>query len=166
MWAVEHSVETTATPERIWRLWADVPGWPDWNRDIDRIELIGPFASGSTILMTPIGQETVELRIASAIEPDYFVDEAQFDNVVIRTIHRVDGTPANGVRVTYRMEIAGVGADVLGPQLGPEISGDFPETLKQLIARAERQSAGDSVLSEASRSSFEVARDAEDASRD
>ena len=139
MWAIEHSVETTAKPEEIWRLWADVPGWPNWNRDIEQIELIGPFASGSTIRMTPIGLETVELRIAHAVAPDFFVDEVHLGDLVIRTIHRVDSVRADCARVTYRMEIAGVGADGLGPELGPEISSDFPETLKELVARAERR---------------------------
>jgi hypothetical protein len=36
------------------------------------------------------------------------------------------------------MEISGPDADSLGPELGPEISGDFPDTLAAL---AERQSA-------------------------
>jgi hypothetical protein len=35
------------------------------------------LATGSTILMTPIGDEPVELRIAEAAEPDLFVDEAR-----------------------------------------------------------------------------------------
>jgi hypothetical protein len=38
---------------------------------------------------------------------------------------------------TYRMEITGPAADTLGPQVGPEISGDFPQTLAALVARAE-----------------------------
>lgn len=57
MWAKEYSVETGAQPEQIWQLWTDVAGWPAWNGDIERIELIGPFAVGSRILMTPIGEE-------------------------------------------------------------------------------------------------------------
>jgi uncharacterized protein YndB with AHSA1/START domain len=77
MWANEHSVETTAAPEQIWRLWADVAGWPEWNGDIERIELIGPFAAGSTIVMSPIGDGPIELRIAKAVEPELFVDEAE-----------------------------------------------------------------------------------------
>jgi hypothetical protein len=138
MWAVEHSVETSATPGQVWRLWADVSRWPEWNRDIECIALIGPFAAGSTIRMTPIGQETVELQIAHAVEPDFFVDEAHLGDVVVRTVHRIDPIPTNRARVTYRMEIAGVGADTIGPQIGPEISADFPQTLAELVARAER----------------------------
>jgi hypothetical protein len=89
--------------------------------------------------MTPTGLETVELRIAHAVAPDFFVDEVHLGDLVIRTIHRVDSVRADCARVTYRMEIAGVGADGLGPELGPAISSDFPETLKELVAKAERR---------------------------
>jgi hypothetical protein len=34
-------------------------------------------------------------------------------------------------------EITVPAADTLGPQIGPEISGDFPETLAALVERAE-----------------------------
>jgi Polyketide cyclase / dehydrase and lipid transport len=136
MWASEHSVETSAAPEQIWRLWADVGGWPEWNGDIERIELIGAFAAGSTIRMTPIGEEPVELRIAEAVEPELFVDEADMGEIVVRTIHRIRRIDSERVRVTYRMEITGPSADTLGPQIGPEISADFPQTLARLVARA------------------------------
>jgi hypothetical protein len=137
MWANEFSVETQAPPEQIWRLWADVAGWPAWNGDIERIELIGPFAAGSRILMTPIGEEPVELRIAETREPELFVDEADLGEIVVRTTHRVQQIDPARARVTYRMEITGPAADTLGPQIGPEISGDFPQTLAALVARAE-----------------------------
>jgi len=90
MWAVEHSVETGATAQAIWRLWADVGRWPEWNAGVERIELRGPFAVGSTISMTPPGDEPVELRIAEAVEPELFVDEADGGDFVVRTTHRVD----------------------------------------------------------------------------
>ena len=53
MWSTEHSIETTVTPNAIWRAWADVEHWPEWNADIEQIALNGPFATGSTIAMTP-----------------------------------------------------------------------------------------------------------------
>jgi Polyketide cyclase / dehydrase and lipid transport len=138
MWTNEQSIETTASPEAIWRLWSDVAGWPEWNADIDHIEISGPFAAGSTISMTPIGQDPVELRIAEAVEPDLFVDEANLGDVVVRTIHRIERIEGGRSRVTYRMEISGPAADSVGPELGPQISADFPQTLAALAQHAER----------------------------
>jgi uncharacterized protein YndB with AHSA1/START domain len=137
MWTYEHSVGTSAPPDRIWRLWADVAGWPEWNGDIERIELVGAFAAGSTILMTPIGQEPIELRIAEAVEPELFVDEARLGEIVVRTIHRIRRVNDSVARITYRMEITGPAADALGPQIGPEMTADFPQTLARLAERAE-----------------------------
>ena len=137
MWVTEHSIETTAAPEAIWRQWSDVDRWPEWNGDIERIELDGPFAAGSRITMVPVGDEPVELRIAEAVEPELFVDEADFGEIVVRTIHRVERLERQRIRVTYRMEITGPAADTVGPQVGPEISGDFPQVLAALVERAE-----------------------------
>ena len=137
MWQTEHSIETSAAPAAIWQLWADVAGWPEWNRDIERIELKGPFAAGSRIDMTPGGQEPVELRIVEAVAPELFVDEADFGEVVVRTTHRVQPLAFGGSRITYRMEIAGPAAETLGPQIGPEISADFPQVLAALVERAQ-----------------------------
>src|SRR5262249_20942975 len=137
MWIAEHTIETTATPEAIWQEWSNVDGWPEWNGDIDQIELDGPFAAGARITMTSAGQEPVELRITEAVEPEEFVDEAELGEIVVRTIHRVERLDPERARVTYRMEISGSAADTLGPQLGPEISGDFPQVLAALAERAE-----------------------------
>jgi uncharacterized protein YndB with AHSA1/START domain len=137
MWSNEASVQTSASPEQIWRLWADVESWPDWNDEIERIELIGDFESGSRILMTPFGEEQVELVIAELDEPEMFVDEVDLGDVVVRTTHSARRLGPGRTRVTYRMEITGAAADVVGPEIGPQISGDFPQVLAALVARAE-----------------------------
>jgi hypothetical protein len=137
VWSTEHNRETTASPASIWRLWSNVATWREWNADIERIEMSGPFAAGSTISMTPIGQDTVDLRIAETSELNLFVDEADLGDVVVKTFHRVDPIEEGRSMVTYRMEITGPAADTVGPELGPEISGDFPETLAALTERAE-----------------------------
>jgi hypothetical protein len=138
MWTSEHSIETTSSAKAIWRLWSDVAGWPEWNSDIEHIEISGPFAAGSTITMTPVDQDPVELRIAEAVEPDLFVDEASVGDVVVRTIHRVEPLADDRNRVSYRIEISGPAADRVGSELGPQISRDFPETLSSLVRQAER----------------------------
>jgi hypothetical protein len=57
--------------------------------------------------------------------------------VKVRTTHQVERVDADRSRVVYRMEITGQDADSLGPEIGPEISGDFPEVLAALAQRAE-----------------------------
>jgi uncharacterized membrane protein len=132
MWSSEHSVEAEVTRDAIWNLWADVPSWPEWNADIASIALDGPFATGSTIAMTPRGQQTVELRIAEARERELFVDEAEVAGTRVRTTHRVEQLDAGRVRVAYRLEAHGPAE----AELGPVIASDFDETLAALVARA------------------------------
>lgn len=138
MWTAEHTIETSATPEAIWQMWADVPRWPEWNADLADAELVGEFVAGSTIRMTSVDGETIELRIAEAVEPELFVDEADLGSVKVLTTHRVEHADSGATRIVYRMEISGPEADTVGPELGPQISGDFPEVLAALKERAER----------------------------
>jgi hypothetical protein len=95
--------------------------------------------------MTPVGGEPIELRIDHASEPDQFVDEADVGDIVVRTTHRVERLTSHRSRITYRMEISGPDADTLAPQIGPQISGDFPETIASLAARAEGRSKSHDV---------------------
>ena len=94
---------------------------------------MGPFAAGSRILMTPVGDDEVELRIAEALEPELFVDEAELGDVVVRTTHRVHRLDEGRVRVTYLMEVTGPDAE----HIGQAISSGFPHTLAALVQRAE-----------------------------
>jgi hypothetical protein len=110
MWSYEHSADASATPETVWPYFEDVAGWPTWNEGIEHIVLEGPFAPGTTFLMTPPGGADDQL-------------------------HRLP----TGTRITYRMEITGEQADTIGPEIGPAISGDFPQVIAALIALAERE---------------------------
>jgi hypothetical protein len=141
MWVYEHSVETSAAPDAIWRLWADVENWGTWNADIDSIEIRGPFATGTEITMTPPGQDPVHLRVAELTEREMFVDEAEIDGLLLRTIHRLDRLDAHRTRVVYRMEITGPAADEIGPHLGPAVTADWPDTVAALARAALAQPA-------------------------
>ncbi|MDQ0802199.1 SRPBCC family protein [Arthrobacter sp. SLBN-112] len=136
MWAYENSIETTAAPEAIWRLWSDVENWGAWNGEIEKIEINGPFAAGTQILMTPPGDDPIPLVIAEAVENERFVDEARFGDLLLRTTHRIDPIGQGRIRVVYRMEITGDGADEAGPQIGPGITADWPETMAALVKTA------------------------------
>jgi hypothetical protein len=87
--------------------------------------------------MVPRADDPIELTIAEAEEPEGFVDQADLGPVVVRTTHRVERLGNDRSRIVYRMEITGPEADTLGPQIGPQITADFPDVLAKLASVAE-----------------------------
>lgn len=137
MWAYEHSVETAATPDAVWRHWADMATWPQWNDGIESIEVEGPFEVGTAFVMTPPGQEPIRLRLVEVKPGEAFTDEMDAGDFVVRTTHRLEPVAAGGTRIVYRTEITGPAADRIGPELGPQITADFPAVLAALAKVAE-----------------------------
>ena len=56
---------------------------------------------------------------------------------MVRTEHKVERAAANRTRIVYRTEITGPAADQAGPQIGPEITADFPEVVAALAKLAQ-----------------------------
>jgi uncharacterized protein YndB with AHSA1/START domain len=136
MWEYEYTVTTSAGAATVWRHWSDMAAWPSWNDGIEKIEIDGPFAVGTRFTMTPPGDDPVEMRITDIEPGESFTDEMDAGDFVVRTVHRLERV-ADGTRVVYRTEITGPAADQVGPELGPQITGDFPAVLAALVARAE-----------------------------
>ena len=114
MWEYEYSHQTSATPEALWRHWADMPAWPQWNDGIETIDVEGPFAVGTTFTMTPPGDEPIRMRLVE-IEPvlgpyhevarvhlvgEGFarpdVHQAHPDRLLPGRVHREDGADGEG----------------------------------------------------------------------
>ena len=138
MWATEQSIETTASPGAIWRVWADVPHWGEWNGDPGRLELSGPFAKGSTITATAPGGGQTTLYIVEAVEPELLVYQVRAWFLVQRTIQRVERLDAERSRVVLRVETRGFLSGKFGRELGPGITAQLAEALARMAARAER----------------------------
>jgi uncharacterized protein YndB with AHSA1/START domain len=141
MWEYEHSVETTATAETLWRHWSDMAGWPAWNEGIEKIEIDGPFQAGTTFRMTPPGEDPIPMRLTEVVPGERFTDEMDAGDFVVRTVHRLEPIAGGRTRITYRTEIAGPLADQVGPELGPAITADFPEVLAGLVRVAQAHAA-------------------------
>jgi uncharacterized protein YndB with AHSA1/START domain len=136
MWEMEYRAETSAAPDVVWRLWVDMASWPEWNAGIATIEADGPFVVGTRFVMTPPQGEPVPLLLVEIDEERSFTDELDTGDFVVRTTHRLEPFAA-GTRLIYRTEITGPAADTIGPELGPQITADFPDVLEALARRAE-----------------------------
>ena len=55
MWSTEASAMRQALSEAIWRLWADVDNWKEWDPGVKDSSIGGPFAEGTGYKLKPKG---------------------------------------------------------------------------------------------------------------
>src|SRR5579859_6977435 len=123
MWTYSHSLETPASADAIFALYADVASWPRWDSGLERLELDGPFASATEGTMFLFGQEPLRMRLKSVTPGRGFEDETPLPDagVVVRARHCLEPLGQGGTRITHIVNIDGPGADALGPTIGPAI---------------------------------------------
>jgi hypothetical protein len=139
MWSYEHNLETVAGAQTIFEILRDVSRWPEWNQGVERIDLDGPFATGTTGVMVMPDQGSLSFRLAWVGEGRGFEDETEIPGteVVVRVRHSLEALAAGGTQITYRATVEGPPADALGPEVGTAVTADFPEVMAALAARAE-----------------------------
>ena len=107
MWTYEHSVEAVAGTDRIFEILRDVGRWPEWNQGVERIDLDGPFATGTSGVMVIPGQGSLRFRLAWVGEGRGFEDETEIPgaDVVVRVHHSLEPLAAGGTRIIYRASV-------------------------------------------------------------
>lgn len=135
MWTTEHTAVAPLPAAAIWEALRALHEGRATYPGADRFVLHGPFAVGTEVDVTPEGQDTFRSRIVDLVEGRTYADETTFGDVVLRFRHTLEPLPA-GTRVAHRLEIDGPGADEVGPELGPQIAGDFDVTMARLLELA------------------------------
>jgi hypothetical protein len=127
----EHTETTSAAPEAVWALWADVGRWTEWDTSLVSVTLDGPFVAGGKGTMVIEGQPPIGYELTEVIEGRGFTDVTEIPGAVLRFFHVVE--LHNGqTRVTHRVEIDGEQAT----ELGPMVTEDVPDAMRALVKLA------------------------------
>ena len=135
MWSNEYTAVSPLPARAIWAALKALHEGRLSYEGSDTFVLHGPFAIGTRVSVTPAGQETFESRIVDLVDNETYADETAFGDTKLlfrHTLVPVDG----GTRVTHRLEISGPSAAEVGPELGPQISGDFDASMAKLFEQA------------------------------
>jgi hypothetical protein len=141
MWSTRYAAETDATPGAVWAALRDLHSGMRLSEHSDAFELHGPFEVGTEISVTPQGQDTFRSVIVELEEPRVYADQTQFGDLLLTFRHTLAALPDGRTKVTHELKIDGAGADQAGPELGPQISGDFPVAMNDLFAAAHKRVA-------------------------
>jgi hypothetical protein len=141
MWTYEHSVDSTAAPGKIFELFRDVDRWPQWNAGVQRIDLHGPFATGTKGTMTMPGDAALSFRLIQVQQGRGFEDETPIPDtqLVVRVRHWLEQLPGGGTRITYSAAVDGPDSDTLGAEIGSGVTADFPQVMTALARLAESE---------------------------
>lgn len=137
VWRGEYGIETLAAAETVWRIFRDVPGWKNWNAGIERIDIDGPFETGTWFTMKPPGEDPLRSRLVEVRENECFVDETRVGELAITVAHRIQSLGAGRTRIVYAAEAVGPEAS----EIGPAVASDFPQVLAALAKLAEGRAA-------------------------
>jgi len=61
------SVDTTASPDKVWKIWSDMSTWGDWNPNVSTMDWQGGFASGTTGVMNTRAGQHHKMRLVDVV---------------------------------------------------------------------------------------------------
>ena len=132
------SVETSASPEKVWRVWSDMSTWGEWNPNVSTMDWTGGFVSGSTGVMNTRAGQHHKMRLVD-VQPGraFALLTAVVPGTSFRFNCRVEPSSNGKTRVGQTVEVHGLLGPVLGGVLGPQVSKDFGTLLENLARKAE-----------------------------
>src|ERR1700687_316073 len=131
------SRQTKAAAETIWRVWSDPSTWQDWNPNVQRMEVNGPFANGTTgIMHTPAGQHH-QIKVTNIRSGQSFDLETTVIPLTHFTFHCEVAPSTGGSTISQRITISGPLGFIFGPMAGNRVAASFEPLLAGLATKAE-----------------------------
>ncbi len=131
------SVESTASPDKVWKIWSDMSTWGEWNPNVSTMDWEGGFQSGTTGVMKPRAGQPHKMKLLDVVPGRSFALET---SVVPLTTFRFNcriGSEGGKTTVGQWVEVKGPLGSVLGGMMGPQVSKEFGTLLSNLAKRAE-----------------------------
>ena len=134
---------TTADPDVMWQLWADVPARTEWDKGLDYIKIDGPFAPGTTGTVKVQGQSPIGYEIVDVEPKTSYTD--RFNSLPWTHTdwhHTIQPNDQGGHDVTWRLEARGPLSLITLPVLKGIFSEEVPTAVDEFVALAEDRSRG------------------------
>ena len=135
MWSNQHTLETDASKQAIWRVWHDVANWPQWDEAVQWCQLDGEFKTGATYTLKPVDGPAVKATI-TACEPNRrFTDVSSLPLAKLEFVHELADV-AGKVQVTHRVNISGPLSFLWARVIGAKTVAGLPHAMSKLVQQA------------------------------
>ncbi|MBH2010696.1 MAG: SRPBCC family protein [Xanthomonadaceae bacterium] len=133
---VEHRILVNAPAEKLFRIYADVANWCQWDPDTKASFIDGPFVAGAKGRLTPTKGNAVPMVLTSVQPNAHFTAESRIPLFCMVFEHELlqSGT---ATQVIHRVGFSGLLTPLLGRWVGAQVNKGLPITLSRLKALAE-----------------------------
>jgi hypothetical protein len=139
MAAHSRSLDTTADPSTLWRLWSDTSTWQEWNPDVQAVHLDGPFAPGTTGTMSTKSGGTHRIQIERVEPGRSFSLRASAMPLTPFVFHcEIAPTGSGGATISQGVTMQGPLAPIFSAMMGNQVANSFLPILQGLAVAAER----------------------------
>jgi hypothetical protein len=138
MWTTEASGTTTASKEKIWKLYQDTATWPTWDHEVQNIKLFGAFETGTKGIIKPKGGPKAKFEMIECTPQKSFTDRSFLPLCKMDFIHTIQQTD-KGLLVTHKVIMTGLLTFFFSKVIGSKIKAGLPTTVQNLIKLAENK---------------------------
>ena len=105
----ELSVDSDASPERVWAVLMDVERWPEWTSSIRRIQRLEPgdLAPGKAVRIWQPGLLPAVWRVTELVPGERFTWSSRNLGLLSSADHRIDRRGPGASRVTHSVRHTG-----------------------------------------------------------
>ena len=105
-WSCEHSADSAASKEAVWRRYADVTQWRDWSPAIEWARLDGPFEVGAKGKSKARGAPAARFRLVRVDPNAAFASTTALPGARLLFEHFIEPRDT-GLRITHRATLSG-----------------------------------------------------------
>jgi uncharacterized protein YndB with AHSA1/START domain len=131
------SRSTTASPERVWKVWSNPDNWGRWNSGIRSCRMNGPLVSGATAMMETSRGSRHAVTFAGVEPPRRFTLSMSGPPLTTFTFICEIEPHGAGTTISQSIALSGPLAFLFGPLLGPQVANHFVPVLDDLAKAAE-----------------------------
>jgi uncharacterized protein YndB with AHSA1/START domain len=141
MWKTAHTELTSASPDAIWDVIADLDHWPSWNPGIRGAHPEGPVQAGTSGRLTVPNGMSRHFTVLEAKPRASLAVGVSWPGVRQRFQYAIDPIRDDGARVTMVATMDGPLTTIFNRLVGRQIARNYPVALRQLVAAAEKRGA-------------------------
>jgi Polyketide cyclase / dehydrase and lipid transport len=140
-WETTSTLAADVPPAAIWeKAYADATAWPEWNAEIKRASLDGPFALGASAKIVFRTGMRLRFRVVEFEQGCLFTDEAHLPGARMGHRHMIEPAAEGGCRLINTIYIEGRLTPIWRRILGPAAARTLPDA-QRVIAEMAKSTA-------------------------